>query len=243
MGKTAWVTGGGTGIGAAGARALAQAGAQVVLSGRRAEPVERVARKIRDTGGSARALPVDVTDAAAMTAVAAEIGPVDILVAAAGLNKPDRALQDLTPADWHTVIRTNLDGVFHAVHAVLPGMRAAGDGQIILISSWAGRYVTRLTGAAYTASKHGVATLGETINLEEGPNGIRATVILPAEVATEILNARPIPPSPEQRDRMLQPGDLGETIRFVAEMPARACVNEILISPTWNRFYSGFDTP
>jgi NADP-dependent 3-hydroxy acid dehydrogenase YdfG len=79
----------------------------------------------------------------------------------------------------------------------------------------------------------------ETINMEECVNGIRACAICPAEVATPILDRRPVPPSAEDRARMLQPDDLGETIRFVAEMPAHACINQIIISPTWNRLYAG----
>ena len=81
--------------------------------------------------------------------------------------------------------------------------------------------------------------LTETINMEEGVNGIRACAICPAEVATPILDKRPIPPSQEERDRMLQSEDLGETIRFVAELPKRACLNQIIISPSWNRMYVG----
>ncbi len=80
--------------------------------------------------------------------------------------------------------------------------------------------------------------------MEECASGIRATSILPGEVATPILEKRPVPPAPEVRARMLQPEDLGATILFVATLPARACVNELIISPTWNRFYlGGIETP
>lgn len=235
-GKTAWITGGGTGIGAAGARALAEAGCRVVISGRRVEPLEALAAEI---GAEARAL--DVADADAVEAAVAEIGPVDILVASAGLNVPNRALSKLDVAGWDKVVDVNLNGMFYAARAVLPGMRARGGGVLVLVSSWAGRYATRLTGAAYNATKHAVVALSESINDEEGANGIRSTVIMPGEVATDILKSRPVPPSEAQMARMLQAEDLGATIRFVAEMPPRACINEILISPTWNRFYQGFD--
>jgi NADP-dependent 3-hydroxy acid dehydrogenase YdfG len=83
--------------------------------------------------------------------------------------------------------------------------------------------------------------LGETINTEEGGAGIRSTVIMPGEVSTDILKNRPTPPSTKDMDCMLQGQDLADTVRFVAEMPAHVCINEILISPTWNRFYQGFD--
>lgn len=240
-GKRVWITGGGTGIGAGAAVSLAASGAEVVLSGRRREQLDEIAGQIKSAGGTAQAEPLDVSDADAVADVAARIGPVDILLANAGLNVPDRALDAVQVAGWHKVVDVNLNGMFYPVHAVLPGMRAAGDGLIILISSWAGRYAGRLTGAAYNVTKRAVIALNETINLEEGAHGIRATAILPGEVATDILKSRPKPPSEADIARMLQVEDLAETIRFVAEMPPRACLNEIVISPTWNRFYQGFD--
>lgn len=239
-GKTAWITGGGSGIGAAAALTLAEAGAHVVVSGRRPEPLEQVVAQITAAGGSARAVAVDVGDAAAVQAAAEGIGRVDLLLANAGLNVPRRGLFDLSAEDWQRVVDVNLNGVYFPVHAVLPGMRARGDGQFILISSWAGRYNGRLTGAAYGATKRAVIALNETINDEGGAHGIRSTVIMPGEVSTDILDTRPNPPSAAERARMLQVSDLAATVRFLAQLPAHACVNEILISPTWNRFYQGF---
>ncbi len=240
-GKRVWITGGGSGIGAGAARALAAAGAEVVVSGRRQEPLQKVVSQIEAGGGLARAEPLDVTDVEAVAAAAERIGDVDILLANAGLNVPQRALFDVSGADWRSVVDINLNGVFHPVHAVLPGMRARGGGQVILISSWAGRYAGRLTGAAYNATKRAVIALSESINDEGGAHGIRSTVIMPGEVATEILDKRPNPPAQAERDRMLQVADLAATVRFVAGMPPHACINEILISPTHNRFYQGFD--
>jgi NADP-dependent 3-hydroxy acid dehydrogenase YdfG len=95
-----------------------------------------------------------------------------------------------------------------------------------------------IAGAAYCGSKHAVVALTETINMEECVNGIRACVICPAEVATPILDRRPVPPSPEERARMLQVDDLGKTILWVAEQPVHFCINET-ISPAWNRMYVG----
>jgi NADP-dependent 3-hydroxy acid dehydrogenase YdfG len=240
-GKRVWITGGGTGIGAGAARALAGAGADVVISGRRAARLQAVAEDIRASGGQARAEVLDVADAGAVADVAARIGPVDILIASAGTNVPDRAMAEVEPQGWDHVIGVNLNGMFYPLRAVLAGMRERGDGLVILISSWAGRYATTLTGAAYNATKRAVIALGETINAEEGGNGIRASVIMPAEVATDILKTRPKPPAEAEMARMLQVTDLAETIRFVAEAPAHVCLNEILISPTWNRFHQGFD--
>ena len=240
-GQRAWITGGGTGIGAASARALAQAGAEVIVSGRRAAPLADVVTAISEAGGTARAVPLDVGDAQAVAEAAQEIGPVDILLANAGLNVPNRAMGKITTPDWDQVVNVNLSGMFYPSQAVLPGMRAQGGGVLILISSWAGHYAGKLTGAAYNATKRAVIALGESINAEEGGQGIRATVIMPGEVATDILKSRPTPPSQKEQDRMLQADDLAATVRFVAEMPPHVCLNEILIAPTWNRFYQGFE--
>ena len=242
QGKVAWITGAGTGIGLAGAQALAQAGATVVLSGRREALLAEAARLIGEAGGKAEVEMLDVSDAAAVARVAARVlarhGRIDILVNSAGINSTTRFWKDQTPEGWREVVGINLDGTFYAVHAVLPAMRAQKDGLIINISSWAGVHHPRFTGAVYNSTKHGVTALTETINMEECTNGIRACAICPAEVATPILDRRPVPPSAEDRARMLQPDDLGAAIRFVAEMPAHACINQLIISPTWNRTYA-----
>jgi NAD(P)-dependent dehydrogenase (short-subunit alcohol dehydrogenase family) len=241
--KVAWVTGGGTGIGRAGARALAEAGCRVVISGRSDATLAETAALIRAAGGTVEIRKLDVADKKAVARVAAAVekkhGRIDILVNSAGTNIPDRRWSVVTPEGWESVVRTNLDGMFYCCHAALPGMRRRGDGVIINISSWLGKFVTPLAGPSYAASKFGAAALTETINAEDGLNGVRACVICPAEVATPILNKRPIVPPREEQDRMLQEDDLGRTIAFVATMPARACVNEIIISPTYNRFYFG----
>lgn len=239
-GKRAWITGGGTGIGAASAKTLAGGGAEVIVSGRRQGPLDDVVNSITAEGGTASALPLDVTDSAAVNRAVDALGQIDILVASAGLNVPTRSLTQISDADWDTVVNVNLNGVFYPARAVLAGMRERGGGQLILVSSWAGRYATRLTGAAYNATKRGLIALSESINDEEGGNGIRSTVVMPGEVVTDILKARPTPPSEAQMARMLQVDDLAATVRFLTELPPRACINEILISPTWNRFYQGF---
>ncbi|WP_158964726.1 SDR family oxidoreductase [Chachezhania sediminis] len=238
-GKRAWITGAGTGIGAAAAVALAESGADVILTGRRAGPLEEVAADVARAGGTATVLPMDMADRTAV----AEGAPrnVDILFANAGLNVPKRSLATLDLADWDKVVAVNLSGVFYAVQAVLPDMRAAGAGTLILTGSWAGRYGTRMSGAAYNATKRGVISLGEAVNEEEGGHGIRATVLMPGEVATPILENRPVQPSDDDKAQMLQSEDLAATVRFIAEMPPRVCINEILISPTWNRFYRNMD--
>jgi NADP-dependent 3-hydroxy acid dehydrogenase YdfG len=241
--RIAWVTGAGTGIGLAGAQALAEAGAMVVMSSRRETVLNREAEKIRSAGGRAEVEPLNVSDAQAVQHTASEIirrhGAVHILVNSAGTNSTQRFWRNLTVNDWNQVIRVNLDGSFYCIQAVLPIMRKQKDGVIINISSWAGKYNSSVVGPAYNCSKHAVVSMTANLNMEECANGIRACVICPAEVDTPIMDRRPEPPAAEVRARMLKSADLGRTIRWVAQQPAHVCINEIIISPTWNRAYIG----
>jgi NADP-dependent 3-hydroxy acid dehydrogenase YdfG len=237
-GKVAWITGGGSGIGLAGAIELARAGAHVVLSGRNHDTLAAAEKQVQAVG-SCEAIALDVSNRGAVRQAAERVGRVDILVNSAGINDPKRNFFNVSTEAWDRIVGINLSGMFYCVHAVLPGMRSRRDGLIINVSSWAGRYASTLTGPAYNATKHAVVALTESINMEEGLNGIRATSVLPGEVATPILEKRPVPPTPEVRAKMLQAEDLGRTILFLASLPARACVNEIIISPTHNRFYFG----
>lgn len=247
QGKVAWVTGAGTGIGEASAIALARDGAKVVLSGRRQEPLDKTAESIKQAGGEATVIALDVSDQAGVKAAADKIkqqyGRLDILFANAGINVPKRRWADLTPEGWNDVVNIDLNGAFYCIYAVLPMMREQKDGLIINLSSWAGKHVSYLSGAAYTAAKHAMVAMSQSINIEEFRNGIRSCALCPAEVATPILDKRPIPVSAEDRARMLQPEDLAETVLYLARMPASVCVNEILISPTWNRSYVSYGQP
>ena len=242
-GKTAWITGAGSGIGRAAVTALVKAGVRVALSGRRREPLKETLAMVQSLNGEGIIVAVDVADSEAVLAVAEtiriELGELDILVNSAGINLPKRRYSEMKVGDWQMVIDANLNGAYNCIHAVLPYMRDRGDGLIINVSSWAGRHDSYVAGPAYGASKHALSSMTATINLEEGRFGVRCCSLEPAEVATEILDRRPIPVSDEERARMLQPDDLGETIRFIAEMPAHVCLNEVLISPTWNRSHMG----
>ena len=242
-GVVAWITGGGSGIGAATAQALGGEGARVVVSGRRADALGRVVSSLRDQGMEAYAEPLDVADAAAVAQCAARIqaahGAVALLVCSAGTNVPNRFWTDADAASFERVMGINVSGVAHCVRAVLPGMRAVGGGTIAVVSSWAGRHFLQFTGAAYGASKAALGPLVESLNAEEGRHGIRASLVMPGEVATPILKSRPVPPSDEEMARMLQPQDVADVIRFLAIAPARVCMNEVLVAPTWNRIYVG----
>lgn len=243
QGKIAWLTGAGSGIGRAGAQELAASGATVIVSGRRQEGLDETVALIAKEGGKAEAVLLDVADKEAVARAGAEIvarhGGVDILVNSAGLNLSTRLWKQLTPDSFDHIVGINLNGALYCIHAVLPAMRARKSGLVINISSWAGRFEEYLTGPAYNASKTALAALTLSLNDEECVNGIRACCVFPGEVATPILRHRPVPPTQEEIDRMLQAEDLGKTIRFVAEMPPRVCINEIMITPTWNRFFIG----
>ena len=240
-GKTAWVTGAGTGIGAAAALGLAKAGCQVVLTGRRAAPLEEVADGITAAGGKAVVKAADLTLWESVERVAREIqatfGRIDILFNNAGVNVPDRSWARLGPDTINTLIQGNLTSAAYCSHAVLPVMRAQGDGQIIHTSSMAGRIIAPISGPIYTAAKHGLVALSHTLNLEEGENGIRSSVVCPGAVATPIMEKRDPPEPPEELARMVQPEDLAEVIVFLASQPPHVCINEILVTPTHNRGY------
>ena len=243
-GQVAWITGAGTGIGAGAALSLAAAGMHVVLSGRRRDVLEAVAADIQ-----AHAYPVatvtieelDVADRDSVQAVAKRIidqhGKLDVLVASAGINVKERNWHNVSLDDWDRVIRIDLDGAFYCCKAVLPQMIDQGGGLIINISSWAGKHVSVVTGPAYTAAKHGMNAMNESINMEAGIYGVRACAICPGEVATPILDNRPVPVSDEDRAKMVQPEDCGDIVRFLSSLPAHVCINELTVSPTWNRGY------
>jgi NADP-dependent 3-hydroxy acid dehydrogenase YdfG len=127
------------------------------------------------------------------------------------------------------------------VAAALPAMRKAGTGTIVVVSSWAGWRFLPFTGAAYGATKMGLGPLVESINYEEGHHGVRATLVCPGEVATPILKSRPMPPPDADIARMLQPEDVASAIAYAVTAPARVCINELVIGPSWNRIYLGAD--
>ena len=242
-GQVAWVTGAGSGIGQAAAVALAREGVVVALTGRRADALQETATLIREAGGQSLLAPADLSQASeaktAFDLVLAAHGRCDILVNSAGLNITNRSWKTVDVEGFDNVIDIDLKGAFYTSQAAIPTMRSQKGGLIIQVASWAGRYVSPLVGPAYSAAKHGMVAMSESINQEECGNGIRSCCICPGEVATPILDKRPVPVSDLDKSRMLQIDDLGAMIAFVAKLPATVCVNEILVSPTWNRLYLG----
>lgn len=240
-GKIAWVTGAGSGIGQAAAVALAKEGATVILTGRRKAPLQATAATIKKAGGKADIQAGDLMKAASVTKIAKAIekkyGRCDILVNNAGLNILERTFARLSPAGIDRVIHGNLSSAFYCTTAVLPMMRKRKDGLLIHTSSVAGRVPGPLSGATYSAAKHGVVAMSHTLNMEECVNGIRSCAVLPGEVATPILDKRPVPVTKAERAKMAQSEDVGDLIRYIACLPAHIVINEVMINPTWNRGY------
>jgi NADP-dependent 3-hydroxy acid dehydrogenase YdfG len=232
--KVVLVTGAGSGIGRAIAAGFVEQGGRVAFVARRLDKLEEAAAGLPQE--RVLCCPCDVSERESVNAVVKQVeerfGAVDILVNNAGTNSNPRAIAAVDPADWDRTIAVNLTGAFNFVRAVLPGMRAKKDGVIINVSSTAGLRAGKLGGAAYSASKHGMVALNHVINEEEIDHGIRACAICPGEVETPLLELRPNPVGPEHRARILQPEDLAAAALFVASLPPRACVPELIIKPT-----------
>lgn len=233
MAKSAWITGAGSGIGAAMAQGFASAGYRVALTARGRESLETVVATLPDPE-AALIVPGDVTDRAAMVQIARTVadwaGGLDVLCNNAGLNIPKRSWADCDWDSWDRVIDVNINGALNVIAACLPIMREQQGGVMIHTSSWAGRFHSSVSGAVYGASKHALSDLSLSLNDEEGKNGIRSTALCPAEVATPLLAKRPGFDA-EKMSAMIQPEDMAKTALFVAEMQPGICLPEIVLSP------------
>lgn len=238
-GRAAVITGGGSGMGLATARLFLAEGASVAVAGRDADKLQRAADSLADAG-RVLAVPADVSDPAQakelIRKAEVEFGKVDILVNNAGTNLKARTMRELTPEAWQALVRVNLDGAFYCIHAALPGMIERRDGVVININSISGKRAYPLAGAAYCASKFGMAALGLALGAEERENNIRVCNIYPGEVDTPILEHRPNPVSDEQRQVILKPEDVAAAVVFVATLPARVSVPELIIKPTAHQY-------
>ena len=237
--KTALITGGGTGIGEGCALALARAGCQVAIAGRRVDKLTEVAKRFDGTP-AIKTHAVDVTDRASVAELFRwadkELGRIDILVNCAGVNTVKRSIHDLVPEEWDRILAINATGTYNCIREVLPQMKARRDGLIVNINSTSGIRAGVLGGVAYSASKFAMAALGITVAQEVREMGIRITNIYPGEVETPILDLRPVPVSAEHRARILQPEDVGAVLATIAALPPRANVSEIVIKPTIQAF-------
>jgi NADP-dependent 3-hydroxy acid dehydrogenase YdfG len=238
-GKIALITGGGSGIGLATARAFLGEGATVAIAGRNWDKLRAAATDL-DSGDRVLVHPADVSDrfqvAGLVDSVSNRLGRIDILVNNAGANVRNRAMKDMDIETWDRQIAANLDSAFYCIFAVLPQMRARKDGVIVNISSIAGKRAGPLGGIAYSAAKFGMSALGICLGVEEKDNGIRVTNIYPGEVDTPILVNRPAPLSAEHLSKILKAEDVGEAVLFVCTLPPRAHVPELVITPTSQAF-------
>jgi NADP-dependent 3-hydroxy acid dehydrogenase YdfG len=222
-GRVAVVVGASSGIGAATARAFAQAGAHV----------HAAARRKPSLGAGIAGHELDVVDRPGVDRFAKTVlaeGPVHVIVVAAGANLPDRSLDRLTPEGWDTLISVNLTGAFNVIRAFLGALRQT-RGDAILIGSISGSWPD-VSGSGYQAAKAGLLAFARGAGLEEHTRGVRITTVLPGVVDTPILDSRPEPPSAELRAHMLQPEDVAAACMFAATLPPRAHVPELTILPT-----------
>ena len=232
--KVALVTGGATGIGLAVARQFAAEGATVVICGRNRERLEAAALSIGGAG-AVHPWPLDVTDRTRVGELVGKaidrFGKIDILVNNAGVNVVERTMERIEPDSWDYIMAVNATGAFNVAAEVLPHMRGRGDGLIVNVTSTAGCRASDLGGAAYSASKHAMDAFTKVVSLEEGHRGIRATVVAPGEVDTPLLEVRPMAVSDEHRAQILRPEDVAAAVLFVATLPPRAHVPELIIKP------------
>ena len=230
-GKVAIVVGASSGMGEATARTYVAAGAKVVLAARSADKLDELAVEL---GADAIACPTDARDASAADALVAKAveiyGRVDILAYVTGTNIPDRALEVLTPATWDMMLDTNLTGAFHCTRAVLPAIREQGAGLIIYVSSGCVQKPD-VSGVSYQATKHGMVGLAHGTFQEEKENGVRTCVIFPGLTDTPLVLKRPVPTPPEVVAQALQPQDVADACLFVAALPDRAYVPELVLLP------------
>lgn len=239
-GKVAVVTGGGSGVGKATALLFLKEGARVVIAGRDAAKLAAVAAEAA-AGDALVTVPCDVSrpaDCANLIAAATTaFGRVNILVNNAGTNIKDRTLRELTPESWDMMIGANLNGAFYCTKAVLDQMFARKDGVIVNVVSVAGKRANPLGGAAYVAGKFGMGGLGMVLSNEEKDSGVRVSNVYPGEIDTPILAARPRPVTDEQRAVILKPEDVAEAVLFVATLPPRVSVPELVIKPTAQMYW------
>jgi NADP-dependent 3-hydroxy acid dehydrogenase YdfG len=238
-GKTAIVTGGGSGIGREVAKLLAADGIRVVVVGRRVEPLESVVAEIKAAGGQAIAHAADLEDGDSAAGVASftleRYGRIDILINNAGHASKVRSIRWIQPDEWQSVFKINIDAVYRLTQACLPDMLSRNEGTVITTSSMAALTPGILGGAPYSAAKAASYNLMRGLTSELRSQGIRATTIIPGEVNTPILDGRPAPPDSAARELMMLPIDVARAIHFAATMPQRTLVEEIVMTPTMPR--------
>jgi len=230
--RTAIITGGGSGIGAATAIELARRGVVVILMGRREQPLRDVAGAIESSGGEALVRPGDISDYAAVEAVAEDaierFGRIDLVV-------PNASVHDVStidggdPAIWRELILINVTGLLNTVRAVLPHMYRRKSGSVIIVSSLSGR-MTYVGEPVYVTSKHAQVAFAECLRKEATPHGIKVTIIEPGLVDTP-MSANPFAEEVKKTVTPLEPEDVARAVCFAFEQPDNCSINELSLRP------------
>ena len=235
-GKVVVVTGGGSGVGRATALALGHAGATPVVLGRSVAPLSETLDLISEAGGTGLAIPADVADETAVVdafaRTAQKLGGIDAVILAAGIGKFGQ-IADYPHEDWDATLATNLTGPFVCAKAAIPYLRARGGGNIIAISSGAGKQGYPNL-AAYSASKFGLMGFMQGLAGEVSPDNIKVSTIVPGSIMTP-FGDRPV----EQKraaagdpgKKYLEPEDVAEAVLYLLRQPARAWTQELNLWP------------
>jgi NADP-dependent 3-hydroxy acid dehydrogenase YdfG len=241
-GRKVLITGGSSGIGEATALAMAAEGAAIAVGARRKERLDDLAGRIEGDGGTAVAIEADITDedqAKALIEGAHEaLGGLDCLVNNAGVMLLG-PLQGADPDEWRTMIEVNCLGLLYCTHYALPLMRDGGGGDVVNVSSVAGR-TAALGSGVYNMTKWGVVGYSEALRQEALHIGVRVTLIEPGFVETELQSHNTNPIVVEQLDKMreslgddaLKAEDIANAIVYATSQPKHVSVNEILVRPT-----------
>jgi NADP-dependent 3-hydroxy acid dehydrogenase YdfG len=239
-GKVALVTGASSGIGEATALALAEAGAAVAIGARRKDRLETLAARLRVGGSTVLALELDVTDEAAcadaVRRTREELGGLDVLVNNAGVMLLG-TIVGADPEDWRRMMDTNVLGLMYMTHAALDGMVEQGSGDIVNMSSVAGRTARKGAGV-YNASKWAVNAFSESLRQEVTGRGVRIGLVEPGAVATELTShitqpeAKAAAESTHATMRRLQSEDIARAVLYLVTQPPHVAVNEVLVRPT-----------
>jgi NADP-dependent 3-hydroxy acid dehydrogenase YdfG len=238
-GKVVVITGASSGMGEAAAKHLSSLGATVILGARRADRIEKLANEIRDKGGKALAIAMDVTQRdqvkRMVDATVEQFGRVDVILNNAGI-MPLSPMERLNVDEWDKMIDVNIKGVLNGIAAVLPYMKEQKSGQIINTSSVAGHKVFNGS-AVYSATKFAVRALTEGLRMEVKPYNIRTTIICPGAVKTELLEH--ITEADIQQANKeyvgavgISPDTFAHVVAFAISQPEEVDINEIIFRPT-----------